>query len=63
MAVSPGKFESRKPLPALWRGLGDEELSKVAGISGCVFVHMSGFLGGNQSYEGALAMARTSLEA
>ncbi|XP_043716986.1 LOW QUALITY PROTEIN: MYG1 protein-like [Telopea speciosissima] len=62
MAVSPDKFESRKPLPSQWRGLRDDELSKEAGISGCVFVHMSGFIGGNTSYEGALAMARASLK-
>ncbi|KAK9291938.1 hypothetical protein L1049_019890 [Liquidambar formosana] len=62
VAVSPDKFESRKPLPSLWRGLNGEELSKVVGISGCVFVHMSGFIGGNKSYEGALAMARASLK-
>ncbi|GLU21303.1 hypothetical protein SLE2022_374490 [Rubroshorea leprosula] len=40
-----------------------EELSEVAGIPGCVFVHVSGFIGGNKSYEGALAMARASLKA
>ncbi|KAG5539419.1 hypothetical protein RHGRI_019828 [Rhododendron griersonianum] len=62
MAVSPDKFESRKPLPSPWRGLRDDELSKEAGIPGCVFVHMSGFIGGNQSYEGALAMAKAALK-
>ncbi|KAF2299367.1 hypothetical protein GH714_031735 [Hevea brasiliensis] len=58
VAVSPDKFESRKPLPLAWRGLVDDELSEVTGIPGCVFVHMSGFTGGNRSYGGALAMAR-----
>ncbi|GAB4857663.1 hypothetical protein Ancab_015569 [Ancistrocladus abbreviatus] len=62
VAISPDKFESRKPLPASWRGLRDEELSKESGISGCVFVHMSGFIGGNQTYDGALAMARAALK-
>ncbi|KAF6147517.1 hypothetical protein GIB67_014656 [Kingdonia uniflora] len=55
-------FESRKPLPAQWRGLRDEELSELSGIPGCVFVHMSGFIGGNRSYKGALAMAREGLK-
>lgn len=63
VAVSPDKFESRKPLPISWRGLDGEELSEAAGIPGCVFVHMSGFIGGNESYEGVLAMARASLKA
>ncbi|KAK1258382.1 hypothetical protein QJS04_geneDACA007008 [Acorus gramineus] len=62
VAVSPDKFESRRPLPLRWRGLRDEDLSKVSGIPGCVFVHMSGFIGGNQSYDGALAMARAALK-
>ncbi|KAF3432772.1 hypothetical protein FNV43_RR23874 [Rhamnella rubrinervis] len=60
VAVSPDKFESRKPLPFLWRGLENEKLSEVAGIPGCVFVHMSGFIGGNRSYDGALAMVVSS---
>lgn len=62
VAVSPDRFESRKPLPAQWRGLRDDELSKESGIPGCVFVHMSGFIGGNRSYEGALAMAGAALK-
>ncbi|XP_040963438.1 MYG1 exonuclease isoform X3 [Gossypium hirsutum] len=62
VAASPDSFESRKPLPAQWRGLRDDELSKETRISGCVFVHMSGFIGGNQTYEGALVMARTALK-
>ncbi|KAL5732023.1 hypothetical protein ACHQM5_004689 [Ranunculus cassubicifolius] len=62
VAVAPDKFESRKALPSQWRGLRDEELSKESGIPGCVFVHMSGFIGGNATYEGALAMARDGLK-
>ncbi|KAL9090066.1 MAG: hypothetical protein Q9159_002234 [Coniocarpon cinnabarinum] len=54
-------FELRKPLPEGWRGVRDEELSKLAGIDGCVFVHASGFIGGNQTFEGALKMAQTAL--
>jgi len=47
--ASPESFESRKPLPELWRGLRDEELAKVTGVPGTVFVHASGFIGGRQS--------------
>lgn len=61
VAISTEKFESRKALPSLWRGLTDDELSEAAGIPSCVFVHMSGFIGGNRTYEGALSMARASL--
>ncbi|KAL4574737.1 hypothetical protein LXL04_021573 [Taraxacum kok-saghyz] len=63
VALSPDKFESRKALPSNWRGLTDDNLSEVSGISGCVFVHSSGFIGGNETYEGALAMARASFYA
>ncbi|XP_074308136.1 uncharacterized protein LOC141643013 [Silene latifolia] len=62
VAVSPDSFESRKPLPEQWRGLRDNELSGKSGIPGGVFVHMSGFIGGNVSYEGALAMAKAALK-
>ena len=53
-------FELRKPLPEKWRGVRDEDLSKVTGIDGCVFVHASGFIGGNKTFEGALNMAQTA---
>ncbi|KAJ7562986.1 hypothetical protein O6H91_03G091700 [Diphasiastrum complanatum] len=61
VSVVPGRFESRKPLPAPWRGLRDDELSQVAGIDGCVFLHISGFIGGNKTLDGALTMARKAL--
>lgn len=61
VAVGPDKFDSRKALPLSWRGLDDDQLSEVSGINGCTFVHMSGFIGGNRTYDGALAMARKSL--
>ncbi|KAK7317101.1 hypothetical protein RJT34_01052 [Clitoria ternatea] len=63
VAISAARFESRKPLPYLWKGLENDTLSEVAGIPGCTFVHMSGFIGGNRSCDGALAMARASLNA
>ncbi|KAL9230205.1 hypothetical protein vseg_005588 [Gypsophila vaccaria] len=62
VAVSPDSFESRKPLPEQWRGLRDDDLSRETGIPGGVFVHMSGFIGGNATYEGALAMAKAALK-
>ncbi|KAG6497847.1 hypothetical protein ZIOFF_045753 [Zingiber officinale] len=61
VAVAPYKFESRKQLPPAWRGLRDQELSDKSGIPGCVFVHINGFIGGNQTYDGALAMAKSAV--
>lgn len=44
-----------------WRGIRDEALSQLIGISGCIFVHANGFIGGNKTLEGALEMAKKSL--
>ena len=54
-------FIYRLPLPQSWCGLRGDDLSHESGISGCVFVHSNGFIGGNQSYEGALEMAAKTL--
>ncbi|KAH7931001.1 GAMM1 protein [Leucogyrophana mollusca] len=59
--VSPESFESRKALPEKWRGLRDDELSKESGIDGGIFVHASGFIGGNKTKEGALSLAKLAL--
>ena len=60
--VSLGSFQSRKKLLLEWNGLRDNELSEKAGIAGCIFVHATGFIGGNESKEGALLMAQKALE-
>ncbi|CAH1268595.1 C12orf10 [Branchiostoma lanceolatum] len=60
--VATQSFESRLALPEEWRGVRDEELSKLSGIPGCVFVHASGFIGGNKTREGALLMAQRALQ-
>lgn len=53
----------RLPLLEEWRGVRDEALSQLSGIQGCIFVHAGGFIGGNKSMEGALEMARRTLQA
>ncbi|XP_050679586.1 MYG1 protein [Leptidea sinapis] len=63
VAVSLGSFITRKPLHKNWWGVRDQILSDVAGIEGCIFCHSTGFIGGNTSRNGALAMAVASLEA
>ncbi|KAJ1333819.1 MYG1 family protein [Microdochium nivale] len=55
--VTDGSFQSRKPLPEAWRGARDEQLDEVSGVPGGVFVHASGFIGGNKTFEGAKALA------
>lgn len=55
-------FENRLPLPEAWRGYRDEELSRITGIPDCIFVHATGFIGGNVRRDGAIEMARRALE-
>jgi uncharacterized UPF0160 family protein len=59
--AAPASFALRCGLPNAWRGLRGEELSAAAGVPGCVFVHAGGFIGGNDTLEGALAMAAAGL--
>lgn len=61
-AVAKEGFVSRKALPSPWRGVRDQDLSGITGIDGCVFCHQAGFIGGNATRAGALAMARAALE-
>jgi uncharacterized UPF0160 family protein len=61
VAVSQESFESRKALPEPWRGVRDEALSSITDIEGCIFVHASGFIGGNKTKDGALEMARRAV--
>lgn len=58
---TPESFDSRKKLPEAWRGVRDEDLDKVTGVEGCVFVHASGFIGGNKTFEGVMAMAQKAI--
>lgn len=62
VSVEGGGFQNRKDLPDAWKGLRDEELSKVSGVDGGVFIHASGFIGGNKTFEGALEMAKKATE-
>jgi len=59
--INVKSFLCRKPLPEPWRGLRSEELSRLTDIPNCIFVHASGFIGGNDTFEGVLAMAKRSL--
>lgn len=56
-------FQNRLSLLEEWRGVRDEALSELSGIKDCIFVHASGFIGGNKTQEGALEMARRTLQA
>jgi len=62
VTVEGRAFQNRLSLPKEWRGVRDADLAKIAGIEGCTFCHAAGFIGGNKSREGALAMAREALK-
>ncbi|KAI3405456.2 hypothetical protein KGF56_001726 [Candida oxycetoniae] len=59
--VTSSSFEFRLGIPEELRGLRDEELSEKAGIEGCIFVHAAGFIGGANSKEAVLELAKYSL--
>lgn len=60
--VAIGSYICRVFLWKEWQGLRDDELVKVSGIDGSVFVHSTGFIGGNKTKEGAMDMALQSLK-
>lgn len=57
-----GSFERRIKLPESWAGLRDEELQKVTGVSDATFCHNGRFIATAKSKEGALALAKLTLE-
>ena len=59
----PGGFENRKDMPGAWKGLRDDELSRVSGVPGGIFVHASSFIGGNKTFDGCLEMAKKAADA
>ena len=61
--VNDQSFVSRMKLKVDWCALRDQELSETSKIEGCVFVHAAGFIGGNKTKQGALQMARKTIEA
>lgn len=60
--VEAQSFNGRLPLPEIWAGKRDEELSELTGVPGCIFVHPGRFIGGNKTLEGAIEMAKRAIE-
>lgn len=42
-------------------GIRDEELSELTGVPGCIFVHAAGFIGGANTKDAVLQLAKLSL--
>ena len=62
VSTQKGSFAFRLGLPEAWRGLRDEALQRVSGYQGMSFVHKSGFLGGTQDRDTALAVVARIVE-
>lgn len=61
-AVESAKFKCRLPFPGSWRGTEGDELRNHSGVADAKFVHASGFMAGAASFEGALELARKSIQ-
>lgn len=59
--ITSTSFDFRKGLPEPLRGLRDEVLSEKSGLSGCVFIHAAGFIGGAKPRDSAIGLAKMSL--
>mmetsp|Transcript_7795 Transcript_7795/g.7727 ORF Transcript_7795/g.7727 Transcript_7795/m.7727 type:complete len:337 (-) Transcript_7795:7734-8744(-) len=62
VSVTSTSFEFRLGLPEKWRGVRDEELSELTGVPGCIFVHAAGFIGGANTKDAVLQLAKLSLK-
>ena len=60
--INKSSFVCRLFLPQAWAGLRDADLVRSSGIEGAEFVHVERFIGGHKTREGAIEMARKSLE-
>ena len=56
--TKPGEGDQRKAIPSNWRGVPKEQLRKITGVNDANFVHIAGYLGGAESFEGAMKMAK-----
>ena len=60
--VAVGSFICRVFLLEEWQGLRDDALSAASGVPDCIFVHATGFIGGNKTRDGVVQMAVKCLE-
>lgn len=60
--LNPQSFVCRVFLPESWGGLKDKELEVASGITGCIFVHSTRFIGSHKTRQGAIEMARKALQ-
>ena len=59
----PGGFGKRKPLPASWAGLRDDEFRTLTGVEEALFCHPNLFICGAWTYSAAMRLASRAIEA
>lgn len=57
-----GSFGQRKSVPEEWKGLRGEELQQVTGVKTATFCHPAGFIGGAETLEDAIKLAKIAVE-
>lgn len=57
-----GSFGQRKSVPSEWKGLRDADLQKITGITTATFCHPAGFIGGADTLEDAIALAKLAVK-
>lgn len=57
-----GGFGQRKPVPTEWKGLHDLDYQKVTGVKTAIFCHPAGFIGGAETLEDAISIAKLAVE-
>lgn len=62
VSYPPNQFYLASKFPGSWAGLSGSELAKVCGIEDAMFCHKGLFIAGARSLEGAIGMARKSME-
>ena len=60
--VTPGSIEFRKGLKTEWRGLRGDDLANASLVQDAVFVHPNGFIGSAESLDGAIKLAKLSMQ-
>lgn len=58
-----GSYGQKKAVPTEWKGLDGADLQTVTGIRTASFCHPAGFIGGADTFEDALALAKIAVEA
>ena len=61
--IKMGTFKLRKSTPKEWWGLADKELQALTGVNTAKFCHNCGFIGGCETMEDAIKMAKLAVEA